>query len=357
MQARDFDKTVELGHVLITGGSGFVGANFVKTLLDRGYKVRSFDMAAAKMKHPNLETIQGDIRDKELVSTIVQGIDTIFHTAAIIELKGGKAVSKEYRDRSYSINVEGTKNLLRAAQKAGAQRFVYTASNSVVIGGKPIRNGCEKLPYTERFDDLYTETKVVAEKWVLAQNGQQGLLSCSVRPSSIWGPGDQTMFKQMFEQMLAGLFKARVGRGDAKLDNSYVHNLIHGQILAAQHLAEGGTADGQAYFINDGEPVNVFEFSRPVLAAVNHPWPKFKVPAALIKTIMSIWQFLHFKFGLQEPPLAPLAIERIAVDNYFSIEKARCDLGYRPPYTTEEGMKMSLPYYQKMYKTMQKQYN
>ncbi len=160
--------------------------------------------------------------------------------------------------------------MLHSAQRAGGKRFIYTASNSVVIGGKPIEGGCEKLPYTDRFNDLYTETKVVAEGWVLAQNGKQGLLTCAIRPSGIWGPGDQTMFKQMFEQMIAGLLKVRVGMGGAKLDNSHVYNLIHGQILAAEHLVEGGSSPGEAYFINDNDPVNVFEFSRPVIEAVDH---------------------------------------------------------------------------------------
>ena len=354
MTARDFSKTIDnLGQILVTGGSGFVGCNFVKTLLGQGYKVRSFDLAASPLPaQDNLEVIQGNICDQELVRKAVQGVDTIFHTAAIIELKGGSAVTQEYRDRSYAINVEGTKNLLRAAQDAGVKRFVYTASNSVVIGGRPISNGDESLPYTERFNDLYTETKVVAEKWVLEQSGVKGTLTCSIRPSGIWGAGDQTMFKHMFNQMIRGLLKARVGSGRAKLDNSYVHNLIHGQILAARHLVEGGTSPGQAYFINDGDPVNMFDFSRPVVEAVGHPFPFIKVPAPLVKATMAAWQTLHFKFGIQEPPVPPLAIERIAIDNYFSIEKAKRDLGYKPPYTTEQGMKECLPYYVKMYKDM-----
>lgn len=354
MTAMDFSKTTDdLGRVLVTGGSGFVGCNFVKTLLQQGYKVRSFDLAPSPLPaQENLEIIQGNICDQDLVRKAVQGIDTIFHTAAIIELKGGKAVTKEYRDRSYAINVEGTKNLLRFAQEAGVKRFVYTASNSVVIGGVPIANGNEELPYTERFNDLYTETKVVAEKWVLEQNGKNGTLTCSIRPSGIWGAGDQTMFKHMFTQMIGGLLKARVGMGQAKLDNSYVHNLIHGQILAAKHLVEGGTSPGQAYFINDGDPVNMFDFSRPVVEAVGHPFPTIKVPAPLVKATMAAWQALHFKFGIQEPPVPPLAIERIAIDNYFSIDKAKRDLGYEPPYTTEQGMKECLPYYIKMYQDM-----
>lgn len=350
--AGDFNKTTELGKVLVTGGSGFVGCNFVKTLLAQGYQVRSFDLAASPLPpQDGLEIIQGNICDQALVTQAVQGIDTIFHTAAIIELKGGSAVTQEYRDRSYAINVEATKFLLQTGAAAGVKRFVYTASNSVVIGGEPIVNGDETLPYTERFNDLYTETKVVAEKWVLAQNGQ-GILTCSIRPSGIWGEGDQTMFRHMFQQMVDGLLQARVGSGKARLDNSYVHNLVHGQILAAQHLVEGGTSPGQAYFINDGEPVNMFAFSRPVIEAVGYPYPKMKVPAALVKGIMAFWQFLHFKFGLKEPPIPPLAVERIAIDNFFSIAKAKRDLGYEPLFNTQQGLKQCIPYYQEMYKKM-----
>jgi 3beta-hydroxy-delta5-steroid dehydrogenase/steroid delta-isomerase len=106
--------------VLVTGGSGFVGKNFVKTLLNKGFKVRSFDLAPSDLEHENLECIEGNICDNELVEKIVEGIDTVFHTAAIIGLKGGNAVTKEYRDQSYSINIEGTKNLLKALRKAVA---------------------------------------------------------------------------------------------------------------------------------------------------------------------------------------------------------------------------------------------
>lgn len=353
--SRDFNKTTDLGTVLITGASGFVGANFVRTLLDRGYKVRAFDITPCPVSHPNLDVVTGNICDKNLVTEACKGIDTIFHVAAIIELKGGSAVTQEYRDRSYAVNVGGTQNLLTAAQACGARRFIYTASNSVVIGGKPIVNGNETLPYTERFNDLYTETKVTAEKWVLAQNGAGGVLTCSIRPSGIWGPGDQTMFKQLMAQMISGLLKVRVGSRKVKLDNSYVHNLIHGQILAAQHLVEGGTAPGQAYFINDGDPVNMFDFSRPVIEAVGHRFPTVGIPAALAKFVMQVWQFLHFRLGIKEPPLPPLAIERIALDNYFSIEKARRELGYEPLYTTARAMQECLPYYKQLYAQMKQQ--
>jgi 3beta-hydroxy-delta5-steroid dehydrogenase/steroid delta-isomerase len=352
----DATLTTELGHVLVTGGSGFVGANLVAELLEQGHHVRSFDRAPSPLPdHPRLQVVQGDICDKATVASAVEGIDTVFHTAAIIELMGGSSVTDEYRQRSFDVNVGGTENLVETARGAGVKRFVYTASNSVVMGGKRISGGDETLPYTERFNDLYTETKVVAERFVLSQNGVGGMLTCSIRPSGIWGRGDQTMFRRVFESVLAGHVKVLVGSSNVKLDNSYVHNLIHGFILAGQHLVPGGTAPGQAYFINDDEPINMFEFSRPVVEACGQPWPKLRVPGRLVWFVMTVWQFLHFRFGLPKPLLEPLAVERLYLDNYFSIAKAERDLGYRPLFTTEAAMRDCLPYYVELFDQMKAQ--
>ncbi|WP_304109084.1 NAD-dependent epimerase/dehydratase family protein [Mycolicibacterium bacteremicum] len=346
----------DLGRVLVTGGSGFVGANLVTTLLERGHEVRSFDRVPSPLPaHPKLSTVVGDITSAEDVATAVADIDTIIHTAAIIDLMGGATVTEEYRRRSFSVNVEGTKNLVHAGQQAGVQRFVYTASNSVVMGGQDIVNGDETMPYTTRFNDLYTETKVVAEQYVLGQNGEHGMLTCSIRPSGIWGRGDQTMFRKVFENVLAGHVKVLVGSKSIKLDNSYVHNLIHGFILAAEHLVPGGTAPGQAYFINDAEPLNMFEFARPVVAACGRKLPNFRVSGRLVHKAMMGWQWLHFKYGIREPLVEPLAVERLYLNNYFSVAKARRDLGYEPLFTTEQAMAECLSYYTELFHKMESQ--
>jgi 3beta-hydroxy-delta5-steroid dehydrogenase/steroid delta-isomerase len=156
----------------------------------------------------------------------------------------------------------------------------------------------------------------------------------------------------VFESVLAGHVKVLVGSKDVKLDNSYVHNLIHGFILAAEHLVPGGAAPGQAYFINDGEPVNMFEFSRPVVEACGQPWPKFRLPGRLVWFVMTVWQWFHFRFGLPKPLLEPLSVERLYLDNYFSIAKAQRDLGYQPLFTTERAMAECLPYYVDLFHQM-----
>lgn len=350
----DPSLTTELGNVLVTGGSGFVGANLVAELLKRGHKVRSLDRVPSPLaEQPGLESVVGDITNLDDVAAAVEGMDTIFHTAAIIDLMGGASVTDEYRQRSFAVNVDGTKNLVHAAQTAGVKRFVYTASNSVVMGGQTISGGDETLPYTTRFADLYTETKVAAEKFVLAENGAYGMLTCSIRPSGIWGNGDQTMFRKVFESVLSGQVKVLVGNKKIKLDNSYVRNLVHGFILAGQHLVEGGTAPGQAYFINDGEPVNMFEFARPVVEACGRTLPNVRVSGKLVHKVMTLWQWLHFKFSLPKPLVEPLAVERLYLDNYFSIAKAKRDLGYEPLVNTEQAMQECLPYYVELFHQME----
>ena len=114
----------------------------------------------------------------------------------------------------------------------------------------------------------------------------------------------------------------------------------------------GGTAPGQAYFINDGEPINMFEFSRPVVEACGQRYPKIRVPGRLVWFAMRVWQWFHFRFGLPKPMMEPLAVERLYLDNYFSIAKAQRDLGYQPLFTTEQAMAECLPYYVDLFDQM-----
>jgi 3beta-hydroxy-delta5-steroid dehydrogenase/steroid delta-isomerase len=96
----------------------------------------------------------------------------------------------------------------------------------------------------------------------------------------------------------------------------------------------------------------MFEFSRPVVEACGQPWPRFWVSGRLVKFVMAVWQWFHFRLGLPKPLLEPLAVERLYLDNYFSIAKAQRDLGYQPLFTTEQAMAECLPYYVELFHQM-----
>ena len=106
-------KKATIKNALITGGSGFAGSHVAKALLDRGCKVRVLDIVKPSFTHKNLEFVTGDLRNLDDMIKSCEGVDTVFHMAAIINLLGGKGVTKEYQERGYAINVKGSKNVFR----------------------------------------------------------------------------------------------------------------------------------------------------------------------------------------------------------------------------------------------------
>jgi len=156
------DATRTLGRTcMVTGGAGYLGQRLVRALLDRGYEVHVFDRARAAFDDPRVAVFEGDIVDYESVRRAMEGCETVFHAAALIDLVG--LPSRARRKRSFDVNVEGTRNILRACEASGVHRLVYTSSNNVVFDWG-FNAGDETMPYAREFIDLYTETKVVAEK-------------------------------------------------------------------------------------------------------------------------------------------------------------------------------------------------
>lgn len=335
----------QLGVCFVTGAAGFLGRNLVRRLLREGLMVRALVRnSPLNIEHEHLSCIRGDVCNLDDLLQACEGVDTVFHTAALISLLGGIAAREEYRDRAWQVNVVGTQNVIDACVSSAVKRLIYTSSVDVCFEGKPLPDMKESLPYARRFKSVYAQTKVAAEKRVLEADGASGLRTCAIRPDGIYGAEPNDMIDRFAKELMAGKLVARIGSSSVLQDNSHIDNLVEGELLAAQHLIPNGVACGQAYFIGDAEPMNSFEFFRPLIEGLGHPFPQREIPVALLKPVMHVWQAMHFIFGLPKPLLSPHELDKVSITHYASIEKARAELGYAPKRSVAEAMEEILKY-------------
>jgi 3beta-hydroxy-delta5-steroid dehydrogenase/steroid delta-isomerase len=320
-------ETTDLGYCLVTGAAGFLGRQLVFELIRRGEHVRAFDCVDLPYGHERLDFVKGDVRRFENARKACERIDTVFHTAAVLDFRG--FATREQRDRSYSVNVLGVENVVQASVEAGVKRLVHTSSNNVTFGS-PVIDGDETDAYAPDPKDLYTETKILGEKAALAGNGRGRLLTCAIRPGGIYGPGDHLVLPRIVEECASGKFVVTIGDGRALSDNTYIDNLVDGEIEAARHLIPGSRLCGEAYFITDGDPINYFDFFRPLVEEMGFEFPKVKMPAWLLYGMMSVWEFLHWAVKIPPPLLTRLEVRKITVSHYSRIEKAKRDFGWTP---------------------------
>lgn len=318
---------------LVTGGGGFVGKAVVHQLLQSGIKVT----VLGRNRYPDLETIgvscvQGNLAEKQIVAKACEGQDVVFHVAALAGIWG------EW-DQYYSTNVLGTENVVRACEEKGVKALVYTSTPSVVFDREDIVEGDESLSYPDRFLCNYAKSKVAAEKTVL---GSKAVTSCALRPHLIWGPGDPHLLPRLLE---AGRKKElkMVGNGDNLVDISYVENVAYAHLLAARNLTSDGNAAGQAYFISQGEPVNLWDWINGLFARMGVDKVSRRVSFTAAYNVGATLECFHKLFRKnKEPKMTRFLAEQLAKSHYFSCEKARKDLGYEPLISTEEGLERTV---------------
>lgn len=345
-------READIRACLVTGGAGFLGTHLARALLARGHRVHVLDLMKPDFDHERLRFFRGDLRCYEDVLKATTGVDTVFHTASIVNLLS--FYSAKTRKESYDVNVGGTENVIRACRESGVRRLIYTSSNNVAFDGRNIELVDESLPYPEKYVDLYSETKSLAERKVLAANGTEALLTCAIRPSGIYGPGEMLFLPRVIARCDDGLLRVRAGHGEAKSDYSYIDNVVHGHLLAARKLSPGSSAAGQAYFINDGEHPKNFEFFRPVIEDLGLPFPERLIPALPLKVVAVMGEIAHWLLKTPRPGFTLIEVLKASVNHPCSIEKARRDLGYEPLVSGAEGIRRCLPYCRETLRTREK---
>ncbi len=321
---------------LVTGSAGFVGSNLVRALLARGCEVHGFDKAPAAFEDPKLRWFRGDIRDAAALAEACEGVDTIFHTAAMIETL--TYAPKPFAELVRSVNIEGTRAVLQASRGAGVRRFVHTSS-IITASGDQHRGSNETVPYSTA-SDLYSSTKVASEQLALAANGESGLLSSAIRPGGIYGPGERsTLVGPLMKALKRGAPLVLFGDGGTRMDYTYIDNLVDAQIRAAERLVEGSPVCGQAYIITDGDPINTGKFSETLVKDMGLDARTIRIPGPVARALATAGERVFQVFGKPKPPVSIVEVELCVRDSHFSIDKAKQDLGYHPIVDTREGLR------------------
>ncbi len=320
---------------MVTGAAGFVGRHLVDALAARGDAVVSVDLGRPPPPVPGGESVAADIRDVQAMRAACAGADVVFHNASLVHTKHNRV------DDVWSVNLGGTEAVLAACREAGVPRLVYVSSASAVYEGRDIENGDESLPYSSISQAPYADSKIAAEKKVLEANGER-LATCAVRPHVVFGPGDTRFLPAILARARAGKLKLGVGRDGKLSDFTYISNLVDALLLAADHVGPGGKAAGQAYFVTNGEPYPFFGFVGDVLAQLGLPPIKGSVPfpvAYAVAAVAEAWDTLKGGTLHAEDGLTRFAVRYMCTHHYFSIAKARRDLGYEPRVSLAEGIR------------------
>jgi nucleoside-diphosphate-sugar epimerase len=324
-------------HALVTGGGGFLGRYIVEQLVARGDRVRSFSRGAyPELEALGVETVRGDLSDEAAVRRACAGIDAVFHTAAVPGVWGPWTLFHE-------TNTLGTENVLAACRATGVRKLIFTSSPSVVYDGRPHENASESLPYPERYLCHYPHTKALAEKAVLAASGQDGLVTVSLRPHLIWGPRDRHLIPRIIQRAAAGRLR-RVGDGTNLISVSYVENVAHAHLLACDALDRGAAVAGRAYFINEPEPVNLWDFVNDLLGRAGLPpvtrWISARAAWLIGAGLEGVYRLLRLP---GEPLMTRFVASQLSTSHWYDVSAARRDFGYRPIVLMEEGLGRTEP--------------
>ncbi|MBV8810029.1 MAG: NAD-dependent epimerase/dehydratase family protein [Acidobacteriaceae bacterium] len=300
---------------MVTGASGFLGWHVARLLSTRGYRVRALCRPTSRIRELEVEPVTGDLREPDSLAKAVSGCDLVFHVAADYRLW-----SKNPQDL-YQSNVEGTQNLMQAAEDAGVERIVYTSTVGC-IGMPRNREGDENTPIS--IEDLaghYKRSKWLAEQ-VALEKARAGLPVVIVNPTAPVGDHDwkPTPTGKIIVDFLRGKLPAFVDTGLNIVD---VRDIAHGHLLAA----EKGRI-GERYILGC-ENLTLEQILSRLAAMSGRPAPKLKLPYAVAYAagvVTTSWANLT-----GHSPVAPLEGVKMARKKMFvSHAKSSRELGFSP---------------------------
>lgn len=338
-------------HIFLTGGSGFIGSRIVEELLTddsplKPSKITIFDTKPYEgIENEIIEFIQGSVCDYQTIERASIDVDIVIHSAAIIDW-GTKS-----EQEVLNINVEGTKNVIKACKTNDIKQLVYTSSLDAVFTGEPLVDIDEAQPYPDTHHTVYCESKKLGELAVLEAHSAD-LKTCILRPSDVYGEADPYHIDALID-MAKGGFYVRLGNGSSNCQHVYVGNMAYAHVLAANALWEGNKkVEKEIYFITDGKGSNFFKFFDQVVEGAGYKiFPKNAwIPKKLAYSIGSISEgiaILMRPIKHYNPKFSRFAVTYTCTDFTYSSKKAFEHFNFQPKYSTEEALQKTINFYSK----------
>ncbi|HTX88631.1 MAG TPA: NAD-dependent epimerase/dehydratase family protein [Bacteroidales bacterium] len=351
------DLPIKRPAILLTGGSGFLGRTIIRELLSSDSildpkLIRVFDRNDFPgEKDPRLKFIPGDICNYSKIKEACQGIDIVIHSAAIVDWGTQPA------ETVFAVNVDGTRNVIRACQENQVKFLVFTSSLDAIFGGKPLVNINEHISYPERHPNMYCRSKFLAEVLVTEANGCS-LKTCVIRPADIYGEGDPFHIGSLVE-MARGGFYIRIGNGNARSQHVYVGNVAHAHLHAVRQFLEGNQKmAGKIYFITDQPASNFFTFYDHIVRESGYRiWPKnLRIPyrlAYFLGALSEATAFILRPVKKYNPKFSRFAVTYTCTDFTFTADRAAADFGYRSRYSPEEALERTIRFYRTQKESVQ----
>ncbi len=306
---------------LVTGGAGFIGSHIAEALVERGDSVRVLDNFSTGFRQ-NLEpfgdrvdVVDADVTDVEAVRRAVEGVDCVFHQAALASVP--RSVKNPLETNAACVT--GTVILLDQARQAGVRRVVYAASSSA-YGDQPFSS--------KRENDLpsplspYAVAKLAGEYYCQAFFHTYGLETVGIRYFNVFGPRQDpdspysAVIPLFITALLSGKRPIIFGDGQQSRDFTFVKNVVHGNLLAAEAKA----AAGKTLNVANGHSTSLL---------------------TLIKLLNEI-------LGTNVDPIFEDPRVGDVKHSLADITLAEKLLGYEPPITFEDGLRQSIEYYKGM---------
>ena len=305
--------------ILVTGATGHIGNVLVRKLVEKGEKVRALVWRGedtTPIQGLDVETIEGDVLDPESLKPAFKGVNKVFHLAGIISIMPGR------NPMVRRVNVEGTRNILAAALRAGVERLVYTSSIHAIQRAPHGTVIDETLPFDVdnpygAYDSSKAEASVEVQK-----AAAQGLDAVIVCPTGVIGPFD--FRRSELGEVLRGAAEAKpMFYVEGAYDFVDVRDVVDGLMLAE---AKGRT--GESYLLS-GHKISVCDLIEAVRGVTGKAFASIKIPLHLAEAV-SKFTPTYYRWTKAKPRITPYSLEVLQSNANISHAKATRELGYQP---------------------------